>query len=397
MSSNPGNYYDVLGVSRDASVEDIKRAFKRGALEHHPDKGGDEEKFKEINVAYENLCDDQKRAAYDSSCQRARSRDGLSKPPRPGGNPRDSSRGPSSSQARDASAPRASGSSPASSAARGSSVPRASVPRPGAREIPSDPSSLSVKELKDLLSGLGIRHDDCLEKADLITRLQNRKGGPGEDGASTPRRAAEPGRSASKENRPPQSNHKAPRSMRIKVISLGNAGVGKSCLIKRFCEGRFVSRYISTIGVDYGVKPVQILGQTAKVNFFDLSGGEDFREIRTEFYENANGVLLAYDVSDSQTFKQLSRWLEEARGLKVPISSKDKPGDVPFVILCANKVDLASRQVSKAEGMQFASQHGMYYYETSANSGENVNESLNFLFEKIVGHTMEMRRKYQLG
>lgn len=271
------------------------------------------------------------------------------------------------------------------------------MPRPGAKEIPSDPSGLSVKELKDLLTALGIRHDDCLEKADLITRLQNRKGGPGEDGNSTPRKAADSRRSDSKENRPPQSNHKAPRSMRIKVISLGSAGVGKSCLIKRFCEGRFVSRYISTIGVDYGVKPCQILGQTAKVNFFDLSGGDDFREIRTEFYENTNGALLVYDVTDAQSFKQLSRWIEEARSLKVPISSRDKQGDAPFVILCANKVDLGSRQVSKAEGMQYASQHGFYYYETSANSGENVNESLNFLFEKIVGHTMEMRRKYQLG
>lgn len=397
MSSTPGNYYDVLGVSRDASVEDIKRAFKRGALEHHPDKGGDPEKFKEINAAHETLADEQKRAAYDSSCIRGRSRDGLSKPPRPGGNPRDSSRGPSSAQARESSAPRTSA---ASSAPRTNSVPRTSVPRPGAREIPSDPSILSVKELKELLTNLGIRHDDCLEKADLITRLNNRKGGPGDDGNSTPRRAsndAPPGRSASKENRPPNPNHKAPKSMRIKVISLGNAGVGKSCLIKRFCEGRFVSRYISTIGVDYGVKPCQILGQTAKVNFFDLSGGDDFREIRTEFYENANGVLLTYDVTDGTSFKKLQNWLEEARSHKVPISSKDKAGDVPFVILCANKIDLPSRQVSKAEGLQYASQHGMYYYETSANSGENVNESLNFLFEKIVGHMLEMRRKYNLA
>merc|ERR1719161_2497014 len=96
------------------------------------------------------------------------------------------------------------------------------------------------------------------------------------------------------------------------------------------------------------------------------------------------------------SFKKLQNWLEEARSHKVPISSRDKAGDVPFVILCANKVDLPSRQVSKSEGMQYASQHGMYYYETSASSGDNVNESLNFLFEKIVGHHLDTRRRLRI-
>jgi DnaJ family protein C protein 27 len=59
---------------------------------------------------------------------------------------------------------------------------------------------------------------------------------------------------------------------RIKVLSLGSCGSGKSCLIKRYCEERFVSKYITTIGVDYGVKPVQIDGCEVRVNFWDLSG-----------------------------------------------------------------------------------------------------------------------------
>ena len=65
---------------------------------------------------------------------------------------------------------------------------------------------------------------------------------------------------------------------RIKVLSMGSAGTGKSCLIKRYCEERFVSKYIATIGVDYGVKPVKVDQQDIRVNFWDLSGHKEFFE-----------------------------------------------------------------------------------------------------------------------
>ena len=78
--------------------------------------------------------------------------------------------------------------------------------------------------------------------------------------------------------------------------------MGKSCLIKRYCEGRFVKRYISTIGVDYGVKKLTIKGQAISINFFDLSGNEDYREIRTEFYEDTSGIIMVYDVDNKDSF-----------------------------------------------------------------------------------------------
>jgi len=93
-------------------------------------------------------------------------------------------------------------------------------------------------------------------------------------------------------------------SIRIKVISFGDQCVGKSCLIKRFCEGKFLPKYISTIGVDFGVKPVTVGMETVKVlycyldfvqslgkvNFFDLAGGDWYYDIRSEFYRDSYGV-----------------------------------------------------------------------------------------------------------
>ncbi len=70
-------------------------------------------------------------------------------------------------------------------------------------------------------------------------------------------------------------------------MSIGDAECGKSCLIKRYCEGRFVSRYIPTIGVDYGVKKTTIKGYKVAVNFFDLSGDNDFINIAKEFISDA--------------------------------------------------------------------------------------------------------------
>lgn len=408
------NYYDVLGVSRDASIDDIKKAYKKAALSHHPDKGGDPEKFKEVSAAAETLNDERKRREYDSALLRARSRDGLRFSQDDRATSYDRSRGasvPTPFAARTGSFEQR------SSSATKASTPTSGAPRPprpppqGAVEIPSDPSGLSVKELRELLTALNISHEGCIEKSDFVELLKKRKAKG--DGDGTPRnhtpqqekpttpRQQNPANDA--ENRPGYANRadptgtstaKNPRNIRIKILSLGSEGVGKSCLIKRYCEGRFVQKYITTIGVDYGVKPVQILGNNVKVNFFDTSGGNDYKDIRIEFFENSSGVVVVYDVTNRKSFAELDSWLDEANSNGLPVSKLHKSGvEAPFVILCANKTDLPRRQVSRENGMDFAMHHGMYYYETSASTGDSVNEALTFLFEKVVARDTEMRKK----
>lgn len=70
----------------------------------------------------------------------------------------------------------------------------------------------------------------------------------------------------------------------MQLISIGDAKTGKSCIIKRYCEGKFVNKYITTIGVDYGVKKVAINNKNIAVNFFDISGSPDYEEIRNPFF-----------------------------------------------------------------------------------------------------------------
>ena len=163
---------------------------------------------------------------------------------------------------------------------------------------------------------------------------------------------------------------------RIKIISMGSGGCGKSCLIKRFCEERFVSKYIATIGVDYGVKPVQVDGLDVRVNFWDLSGHAEFFEVRNEFYKDAQGCILVFDVTQRDSFDECDAWLSECT--KFGANLRDLP-----VILCANKTD-KRRVVSEEEGRQFAGARNLVYWETSANSGMNVAEMFNELFRKVV-------------
>lgn len=387
-------YYDLLGVSRDATVDEIKKAYKKAALTHHPDKGGDSEKFKECGAAVETLSDDRKRAAYDAALLRTRSRDGLN-----------ADRNRSGS----VSAPSAAQRPPAqqSSSSMPPKPPRPPAPTGGAVEIPSDPSALSIKELKELLSALGLDHSTCLDKADLLELLKERKDRRGSDSnpqgpassrpPTTPRETPKPAPGA-----PPPPAQPGQRAIRVKVMSLGCSAVGKSTLIKRYCEGRFVQKYIPTIGIDYGVKPCKVNGHELKVNFFDTSGGEEFKDIRTEFYGmgQTNAVILVYDVTSRKSFADLEFWLEEANRLNCPLSKLQKSGGnqtPPAVALCANKIDLPKRQVSRGDGEDFAYKHGLRYFETSASNGDAVMDAMTYLFEQVVSHHIELGKKVAMA
>uniref|UniRef100_A0A3Q3BH42 DnaJ (Hsp40) homolog, subfamily C, member 27 n=1 Tax=Haplochromis burtoni TaxID=8153 RepID=A0A3Q3BH42_HAPBU len=169
------------------------------------------------------------------------------------------------------------------------------------------------------------------------------------------------------------------KSLRVKVISLGNAEVGKSCIIKRYCEKRFVPKYLATIGIDYGVTKVQVRDREIKVNIFDMAGHPFFYEVRNEFYKDSQGVLLVYDVGLRESFDALDSWLGE---MKQEMGSQANMDSIVFVV-CANKVDLTKRRVvDEGEGRLWAESRGFHYFETSAQSGEGINE----MFQVFLAH-----------
>lgn len=175
---------------------------------------------------------------------------------------------------------------------------------------------------------------------------------------------------------------KLKKPLRIKIISIGNSEAGKSCIIKRYCEKRFVPKYLQTIGIDYGVTKVNLKERELKVNIFDMSGHVVFHEVRNEFYKDTQGAILVFDVNDRSSFESLEGWINE---MKQDLEAmKSKSFDNIVFVVCANKIDKGQRVVDELEARMWASNKGMHYFETSASSGSGVNEMFELLLAEIV-------------
>ncbi|XP_025922776.1 dnaJ homolog subfamily C member 27 isoform X2 [Apteryx rowi] len=161
----------------------------------------------------------------------------------------------------------------------------------------------------------------------------------------------------------------------------GSVGVCESCIIKRYCEKRFVPKYLATIGIDYGVTKVQVRDREIKVNIFDMAGHPFFYEVRNEFYKDTQGVILVYDVGQKDSFDALDAWLAE---MKQELGPHGNMENVVFVV-CANKIDCAKhRSVDESEGRLWAESRGFLYFETSAQTGEGINEMFQTFYSAII-------------
>uniref|UniRef100_A0A0R3RGK7 Ras-related protein Rab-33 n=1 Tax=Elaeophora elaphi TaxID=1147741 RepID=A0A0R3RGK7_9BILA len=153
------------------------------------------------------------------------------------------------------------------------------------------------------------------------------------------------------------------RAKRVfKVIILGDAGVGKTCLSFRFCNGRFPAQTEATIGVDFRERSVAIDGELIRVQLWDTAGQERYRQsIVSHYYRNVNAVVFVYDVSNPSSFHSLNDWIDECR--KHSVSSTN---DTPHILI-GNKCDLTQENRVKTDVAQkFADQNDMALFETSA-------------------------------
>eukprot|EP00440_Ansanella_granifera_P020041 gb/GFBE01021773.1/.p1 GENE.gb/GFBE01021773.1/~~gb/GFBE01021773.1/.p1 ORF type:complete len:217 (+),score=45.69 gb/GFBE01021773.1/:1-651(+) len=149
----------------------------------------------------------------------------------------------------------------------------------------------------------------------------------------------------------------------FKYIIVGDAGVGKSCLLLQFTDRRFRAEHDMTIGVEFGHRVVEIQGNRIKLQIWDTAGQEAFRSITRAYYRGATGALLVYDITRRATFDHLAQWLMDAR---------QNAQQNMVIILIGNKSDLERREVSYEEGAWFARQNGLFFLEASAKTGLNV-------------------------
>ncbi|XP_022644328.1 ras-related protein Rab-30-like isoform X1 [Varroa destructor] len=149
----------------------------------------------------------------------------------------------------------------------------------------------------------------------------------------------------------------------FKVVLIGNAGVGKTCLVRRFTQGMFPPGQGATIGVDFLIKTVEVDGDKVKLQIWDTAGQERFRSITQSYYRSAHALVLVYDISSQPSFDCLPDWLRE-------IEQYASPKVLRAVV--GNKIDRDDREIPTHIGEEFARRNDMYFIETSAKEADNV-------------------------
>jgi len=153
----------------------------------------------------------------------------------------------------------------------------------------------------------------------------------------------------------------------LKIIILGDSGVGKTALLHKYVHGQFIREHKATIGADFITKEISVDDKLITLQIWDTAGQERFQSLGTAFYRGADACVLVYDITNDQSFKQIEMW----RTNFLEQSSPEETEKFPF-LLCGNKSDLKERTVSTQDGERLAHQHNMIFYETSALEGTNV-------------------------
>ena len=161
----------------------------------------------------------------------------------------------------------------------------------------------------------------------------------------------------------------------FKLLLIGDSGVGKSCLLLRFADDTYTESYISTIGVDFKIRTVELDGKVVKLQIWDTAGQERFRTITSSYYRGAHGIIVVYDVTDQESFDNVKQWLSEID--RYASESVNK-------LLVGNKADLESQKVvDTATAKAFADEAGIPFLETSAKSATNVEQAFMAMAAEI--------------
>ena len=160
----------------------------------------------------------------------------------------------------------------------------------------------------------------------------------------------------------------------LKLLLLGDSSVGKTSILLKYISNKFDESSISTVGVDYMDKIIDYNKFKIKLQIWDTSGEEKFRTITKNFYRNADGLLVVFDLTKKESYDHIRSWINEAK----------ENNDKLKTILIGNKLDLKDERIVTNEvAKQFAEKNNLKYIETSAKDGTNINESFQAIIDLL--------------
>jgi len=162
----------------------------------------------------------------------------------------------------------------------------------------------------------------------------------------------------------------------FKLLLIGDSGVGKTSLLLRFADDKFLDSFITTIGVDFKIRKLEVDGKAVKLQIWDTAGQEKFRTITSSYYRGAHGIIVVYDVTSRESFSHVKGWLSDI--------DRYAQGNIKVQkMLVGNKSDLQNREVTAKEAKAFADSLGIPFIETSAKMSDNVMEAFQTMVTQI--------------
>jgi len=153
----------------------------------------------------------------------------------------------------------------------------------------------------------------------------------------------------------------------LSLVLVGDSQVGKTCLVNRYFKNKFDASTLSNIGIDKDIKFVKIGEEELKLTVWDTVGQERFRALPKKYYQNADGVLLLFDVTKEDTFLHVNDWIKDVK------DNSNKENDVVIYIL-GNKIDMPERVITKEKAEEFSKSLGLKYFEISCKINMNIPE-----------------------
>ena len=162
----------------------------------------------------------------------------------------------------------------------------------------------------------------------------------------------------------------------VKIVIIGDQAVGKSSLLMQFVDKKFTLNMMGTAGVDIKKKVIDYKNNKINLHFYDSAGHDRFRHLLKQYLQGCKGIILAYDITDLNSFNNVSSWIDN---IKQNADSKVE------LIIIGNKVDLTDKKVTSEDAIELGKKYNVEVIQASAKTGENV----DIAFMKIVNNILE--------